>query len=224
MGGGAGNVLPRLSADARERGPQASPPAKDVAPQWPGRGPEAGGRSPQPHPTLRPRTALLPGPDARPVAAWVCGTAPSQALLTRGAAVRTHLRSRPLPGHPQRRRGPSPQGQRGGRGRRARAAAAPAARPGSGKAPASPRAPGQPTDPGAGLEPAVPACPLALGRPPPRAAPRRPAPPRRRLPLALSAPCAARDSSRRKRRRPCPPGEGQPAHPPRRPAQPAAPP
>lgn len=33
----------------------------------------------------------------------------------RGAAVRTHLRSRPLPGHPQRRRGRSPLGQRGGR-------------------------------------------------------------------------------------------------------------
>lgn len=125
-----------------------------------------------PRPALRPRTALPPGPGARPAAA--CGAVPPPARsppLTRSAAVRTHLRSRPLPGHPQRRRGRSPLGQRGGRGRRARAAAA-ALWPDP--TPAKLRARGQPSAPGAGPEPAVPARPLAL----------RPAPPRRRSPLS----------------------------------------
>lgn len=47
-------------------------------------------------------------------------------------------------------------------------------------------------------------------RPRAPSAPRRPAPPRRHSRLALSAPCAAPSRSCRKRRRPCPPGEGQP--------------
>lgn len=206
-------------------GPPGLPPAKDAAPQWPGRGPRPEAAAPGPAPPRPPAPQSAPARPRRPPGgASVSGPAPGPAPLTRGTAVRTHLRSRPLPGHPQRRRGRSPLGQRGGRGRRARAATAPAARPSSGKASARLREPGQLSAPEAGPEPAVPARPLALGRPPPRTAPRRPAQPLRRSPLSLSAPCAAPGRSCRKRRRPVPPGEGQTAHPPRRQALPAAPP
>lgn len=226
--GGAGNVLPRPSADARAPGPPSRPSRQGRGSAVARAGAEAAAPSPAPRPPA-PHGALA-RPGARPAASQRGrgrsrgrGPAPGPALLTRGAAVRTHLRPRPLPGHPQRRRGRSPLGQRGGRGRRARAAAASAARPGSGKAPARLRAPGQPSAPGAGPEPAVPACPLALRRPPPRAAPRRPAAARSLRPLRGSGPLlqeaaqalptgggAARNPPRRRALRAAPPGERKP--------------
>jgi hypothetical protein len=157
--------------------PQASPPAKDEAPQWLGLGPRTEAAAPRPAPPSGParRSRQAPAPAWRRPGSQ---SHPRSRLLTGGAAVRTHLRSRPLPGHPQRRRGGRPLGQRGGRGRWAQAAAE-ALLPGP--APARLRAPGQPSAPGAGPEPAVPACPA---RPRAPSAPRRPAPPRRRSPLS----------------------------------------
>lgn len=177
-----GMSFPTCPRTRGKTGPPSRPSHQGRRSVAAGAGAKAGGRSPRPSPAPPPgparRSRQAPAPARRrPRRAARLRPGP----LTRGAAVRTHLRSRPLPGHPQRRRGHSPQGQRGGRGRRARAAVAPAARPGSGKAPARLRVPGQPSALGAGPEPAVPACPLALGRPPPRAAPRRPAAARRSL-------------------------------------------
>lgn len=95
---------------------------------------EAAAPSPTPPSGPARRSRQAPAPARRPGRA----VPPPPGLLTRGAAVRTHLRSRPLPGHPPRRRGRSPLGQRGGRGRRPRAAAAAAALL-PGPAPARPR-------------------------------------------------------------------------------------
>lgn len=170
-------------------------------------GAETGGRSPQPCPALlRPRTARPPGPGARP-AAPRCAVPPPARPRLPGALQSAHTSARgPFLGHPQRRRGRSPLGQRGGAGggpgRRRPLLPGPA----PARAPARLRAPGQPSAPGAGPNPPCPPArsPSGALRPaPPRAAP---------PPLASPPPARLRAAPCRKRRRPGPPG-GRPAIP-----------
>lgn len=179
------------------------------------RGPEeAGGRSPPPRPVLRPRTALPPGPGARPAAGLGARSrpwpGPARPRLP-GALQSAHTSARGpfrdiLSGDAAAALWASVGGAGGGPGRRRRRwrRRPLAARPGSGKAPARLRAPGQPSAPGAGPEPAVPARPARPRAPSAPRAPRRPAAARR----ALSPPPPAgsgADPAPRRRGRPRPP-------------------